>query len=152
MTFTAQADDLFSDDFEEGGHNRWHVDGDGTIKIEPFDDGHALRLTKRGYAMAAVRIDGQFDVRIEVSLAGENLEAGDACVAESSADGGAVWMDVVRVDNTIENKEWRRGEESLMLPGPMSTLVIRIRAEGTSNSDICWADDVRVIVDAAMAP
>ena len=149
----AAAESLFADDFEDMTANRWHVGGDGTVEVSSFAGSQALKLTKHGYALAAVRIDGQFTVEIEVGLAAESLEPGDACVAEASADGGAVWMDVLRLgDNDDDNGVLEVGSAKLTLPGPMSTLVIQLRAEGDSNSDICWADEVRVTVDQTESP
>ncbi|TNE36507.1 MAG: hypothetical protein EP347_10970 [Alphaproteobacteria bacterium] len=145
--------ELFADDFEDMTANRWHVGGDGTVQVDTFGGSEALRLTKRGYAIAAVRIDGEFAVKIEVALGATSLEKGDHCVAEASADGGAVWTDVLRLnDGEDEGDSWQYGEADLMLPGAMSTLAIRLRSEGDSNSDICWADDVRVTILDAMSP
>ncbi|TNE58670.1 MAG: hypothetical protein EP340_04815 [Alphaproteobacteria bacterium] len=149
----AAGGDLFFDDFEDMTANRWHVGGDGTVEVVAFGEGESLQLTKRGYALAAVRIDGQFAVKIEVGMAANSLEKADHCVAEASADGGAEWMDVLRLyDSEDDGETWHYGDAELMLPGPMSTLAIRLRSEGDSNNDYCWADDVRVTVLDAISP
>lgn len=147
----ASAQILFEDDFDDVSDNRWHVGGDGQIELKPYFGDKALRMTKRGYALAAVKVEGRVVVRIEVFLAASNLESGDFCIAEASADGGAIWSDILRIgDGDDEDESWRQGLADVAMPGEMSTLALRLRAESNSNTDVCWADNISVSVDRAV--
>lgn len=139
---SAQADTIYSDDFEDGNVNGWSVSGVvDTASLQAIGS-YAMRL--RGIANASRNIStlGYSNVSIEMNLAATSLESPDDCFAEVSVNGGGVWSIVVEVNNGQDNGTFY--SNTLMPAGAddNANLVVRFRATGATTGDYCYGDNV----------
>jgi hypothetical protein len=98
-TAAAFAEPVFNDDFQDGDAQGWGASGEGDVRLTTYDGNVAMRLSDRAAAFAAVTTEGYDRVRISAAFAADDLEQGEACLFEASADDGASWLEVLRVSD-----------------------------------------------------
>jgi len=144
---SADAQTLFSEDFQDGNADGWRSAGKGDIRLTTYAGNVSLRLTRSANALIALKVEGPEQVRISASFAAMNLEQTDACIAEASTSGGKKWTEVLRVkDGADDGLALYTGSAILDTKskgGP--PLLIRLRAAGNQKDDTCWADNITVI-------
>ncbi|MEM8937432.1 MAG: serine hydrolase domain-containing protein [Pseudomonadota bacterium] len=141
----AQAQTLFTDDFQDGNADGWRSGGDGTTAVTSYAGNYSLRLTKKAFAFIALGIQGPPEVIISVSFAADDLEGDDACVGEASIDGGSSWVEALRVeDGGDDGFTLYSGSVTVETPPEGTPVIIRLRVDGNASNDTCWADNIRV--------
>ena len=139
------AEDIFSDDFQDGDAEGWGGGGDGDVRLTQYEDNISMRLSETAASFLALTTEGYQDVRISAAMAASGLSRGEACVFEVTFDDGATWVDVVRVADGQD-------DAVTLHPGAVSDdrfdnkprIILRARATGNSENDLCWLDNVRV--------
>ncbi|MEO1041615.1 MAG: serine hydrolase [Pseudomonadota bacterium] len=143
-TSSARAQVLFVDDFQDGDLNGWRTGGRGNVQVTSYGTNRSLQLTRASYASIGLQLTDTPRVRISLSFAALDLEGNDACVAETSVDGGETWNEFHRIEDG--------SDDSLTLyPGATETdvsadtpLLLRIRINGNGDNDTCWVDNVQI--------
>jgi hypothetical protein len=142
----AHAQRLFTEDFQDGNADGWQSAGKGDIRLTTYAGNVSMRLTRSASALIGLKIEGPEQVRISASFAAMNLEKKDACIAEASANGGADWTEVLRVeDGADDGLTLYKGSAVLPLQvkgGP--PLLVRLRVAGNQKDDTCWADNITI--------
>jgi len=142
---TAAAQPPFAEDFESGLGERWRGDpGRGDIRITEYAGNHTLRLTREAWAATVVPLGGRNDVRVSAGFAADDLEAGDGCLLETSFDGDT-WREAGRIgDGQDDGVTLHRVGAAIPEADGRDWIAIRLRVDGNTGNDTCWADSVRV--------
>ena len=143
------ADTIFSEDFQDGNANGWTFSGGGTDQVTNYSGNYSLRLTQTRAGLYTLSTRGFSDVRIQMELAAQYLEASDTCRAEYSIDQGGSWSPVLTVaDGSDDGVTLFSGSASDPATDDLNELQIRFRASGSVNwygdIDYCWGDNVTV--------
>lgn len=144
-TAPAAAEEIFSDDFQDGDAEGWGGGGEGDVRLTRYEDNISMRLTDTAASFLAPTTEGYREVRISAAMAASGLSRGEACVFEATFDDGENWVDVVRVEDGQD-------DAVTLHPGAVSDdrfddkprIILRARAAGNSENDQCWLDNVRV--------
>ena len=145
LAFAAQAEPIFSDDFQDGDAQGWGAGGEGDVRVSVYAGNASLRLTERAMAFAAVTTAGYDQVRASAAFAAADLERGEACVFEVTVDDGASWLEVLRVaDGQDDGVTLHRGSLADASLNDAARVILRARVEGSADNDQCWLDDVEV--------
>ena len=88
---------LFSEDFQSGNADKWKALGDGNISLSTYQENTSLRLTKKSMAITGIKNPGSGTVSIGGAFAALDLEKSDACILETTLDGGKSWTEILRV-------------------------------------------------------
>ncbi len=151
LAASAQAQVLFSEDFQDGKADGWHSAGKGTVSLSTYAGNVSLRLTGSASALIGLKIEGPGQLRISASMAAQKLGKKDACIAEASADSGKNWKSIVQVlPGQDDGLTLHKGAEVLAVAktgGP--PLLVRLRAAGKGRKHSCWADNITI---EALAP
>ncbi|MEO1657268.1 MAG: hypothetical protein AAFR65_06060 [Pseudomonadota bacterium] len=140
----AQAQVLFADDFQDGDYKGWRRDGRGDVQVTSYGTNSSLKLTRSASASIGLQLTDTPSVRVSLSFAALDLEGSDACVAETSTDGGETWNEFHRIED---------GQDDSLTLYPGSTEVevasdkpffLRIRASANGDNDTCWVDNVQI--------
>jgi len=139
------AEDIFSDDFQDGEADGWGRGGEGDVRLTQYEDNISIRLSETAASFLALTTEGYQDVRISAAMAASGLSRGEACVFEATFDDGANWVDVVRIEDGQD-------DAVTLHPGAISDdrfdnkarIILRARAAGDADTDQCWLDNVRV--------
>ncbi len=136
---TLLAAPLFTEDFQDGQARGWGLSG-GEVRLTTYGDNVSMRLLGGGQALLSMTLPAAGDVIVRGAMAGQSLEAGDACLIEASGD-GAAWRTIVKVEKGRDDAVtlWR-GAATVASSGK---LIVRVRAVG-DRADSCWADDIQV--------
>jgi len=154
LACAAQAEPIFSDDFQDGDAKGWGAGGDGDVRVTVYAGNAALRLSERAAVFAAITTAGYDQVRASAAFAAVDLEREESCIFEVSADDGASWLEVLRVtDGQDDSVTLHRGSLADASLGDAARVILRARADASADNDQCWLDDVEVtgrwIADAA---
>ncbi|MDP1631683.1 MAG: serine hydrolase [Caulobacter sp.] len=140
----ALAAPIFVDDFQDGQADGWAAAGAGDVRLTTYQGNVSLRFTRQAEAVTTVSTRGFGDVAMAASLAGQSLGRNDACLAETSTDGGASWRTIVRLaDGADDGVTLARGAVSPAGADDNARLLIRFRAAGGLRT-LCWGDAVTV--------
>ncbi|GAM72494.1 periplasmic protein [Vibrio sp. JCM 19236] len=145
-SFAVQADTIFSDDFQSGQFSQWTISGSGaTAYANLYAGNYSLRLRNQKAATQQISTKGYSGVSVTTSIAAANLVRNAQCITEVSTDGGMNWQST----NTVT-----RGQDdgvtmhtSSMSPNNIDDNInvqIRLKSQGSSNSNYCYFDDVLV--------
>lgn len=149
LAMPSGATSLLEEDFEDGKTEGWAIRGEGDVRITVYAGNKSLRLQKRAEALTAFSAGGQQNIAVAARLAALDLEPGEACVLEASADRGKSWFEAGRVRDGQDDGVtlWAVGAR---IPELANTdpVFVRVRAEGNAEDDSCWADAVRASGDA----
>ncbi|MEO1038647.1 MAG: serine hydrolase domain-containing protein [Pseudomonadota bacterium] len=145
LACTAHAEPIFSDDFQDGEAEGWGAGGSGDVRLTTYAGNVALRLSERATVFAAITTQGYRGVSVAAAFAADDLDRGEACVFEVSADDGASWLEVVRVEDGADDAvTLHRGSLTDAVLDDAARIILRGRAEGSAANDLCWLDDVTV--------
>ena len=146
ISISANADVIFSDDFQDGNFNGWTIGGSGSSAIANYYAGnYSLRLRRTKTATQSISTLDYSNVSISTSIAAYSLEGAEQCIAEVSTNGGSSWTAV----NTVNNGQ----DDGVTLytasasPSGLDNngnVSIRLRASGNRNNDYCYFDDISV--------
>ncbi|MEO0465407.1 MAG: serine hydrolase [Pseudomonadota bacterium] len=153
----ASAESIFNDGFQDGDANGWGAGGDGSVSLTTYAGNVSMRLDKQAAAFAAVTTEGYSNVRVSGSFAASDLEGRDTCIFEVSADDGANWTSIVEVrDGQDDQVTLHSNAVTSAAFDNQPRLILRARAAGNSDNDVCWFDNASVtgmwIVDAFNRP
>lgn len=147
-TFTVNAVDVFTEDFQDGSYTGWNISGSGSALITQYAGNYSLRLNRTKTAITNVATTGSNNVSISISMAASSLEGSDQCLGEVSTNGGSSWQTVVQVVNGQDDGvTMYSGTFSDASLDNLNPLMVRLRAAGNRNNDYCWADDIQVTGD-----
>jgi hypothetical protein len=150
----AHAAPIWSDNFEDGDANGWAPSG-GDVRLTQYAGNTSMRLSRRAAAVAAVSTRGFTGVTIAAALAANDLETGEYCLVEASADDGRTWTPIVRVDDDADDGvTLHAGAAHDAHFDNAEHVLIGARVVGNQDDDQCWLDNVRVAGEsiAASAP
>ncbi|MEO1137181.1 MAG: hypothetical protein AAFW68_11355, partial [Pseudomonadota bacterium] len=140
----AQAQTLFSEDFQDGDADGWSAGGDGTVQVTNYQGNYSLQLTKKAVAIIGLQVSGPESVAISVAFAALDLEKNDFCIAEASNDNGASWQELHRVEDGQDDGVTLSVGGGRVETPENSPLFLRLRVAGNGDNDTCWADNIRV--------
>lgn len=145
FTAPALAEDIFSDDFQDGDADGWGRGGDGDVRLTQYQDNISLRLSETAASFIALTTEGYRDVRIAGAMAASGLSRNETCLLEATFDDGETWIDVVRVgDGEDDAVTLHRGAVADARFDDRARIILRARAIGQSPDDQCWLDNVQV--------
>lgn len=144
-TGAAVAEPVFNDDFQDGDAQGWGAGGEGDVRLTTYEGNVAMRLSERAAVFAAVTTEGYGRIRISAAFAADDLERGEACLFEASADDGASWLEVLRVtDGQDDAVTLHTGSLTDASLDDAARVILRARVLGSSDNDLCWLDNVSV--------
>lgn len=142
----AAAETLFSEDFQSGTAENWSAGGDGEVGLSTYAGNVSMRLTKSAYAIASFSLTEAEEVVASASFAADDLEKGEACLAEISVDGGKSWYRIAEVGDGRDDAVTMHADTvTLEVPEGASTGFIGLRINANGANDTCWADNIRVV-------
>ncbi|NQY34656.1 MAG: choice-of-anchor D domain-containing protein [Alteromonadaceae bacterium] len=148
---TAQADTIFTDDFEDGNINGWS----GNTTINYYSSGafsnYSLRVGKSNTGTASISTAGYTNVNTSLQLAAYGLDRNEVCYAEISTNGGSNWTSVLSVANGQDNSTLYSYSGSIAGSDNNANFQIRIRGASNRNSDYCYLDNI-IVTGSAGSP
>jgi hypothetical protein len=149
---SAQADTIFSEDFQSGKSEGWLAMGKGDVRLSTYGTNVSLKLTAGASAVTVVSTAGFSRVRLSVSFAALSLSDDDACIADVSADAGRNWTVISRVGHGQDDGiAMHMGSAEAAVMDNQPKLVIRLRAAATNPHATCWADNILLSGDKGPA-
>ncbi|MEM6746955.1 MAG: hypothetical protein AAF608_06000 [Pseudomonadota bacterium] len=140
----AQAQVLFVDDFQDGDFKGWRTGGRGDVQVTSYGTNSSLQLTRSASASIGLQLTDTPRVRTSLSFAALDLEGSDACIAETSVDGGETWNEFHRIeDGSDDSLTLYPGSTEVDISSD-SPFFLRIRISGNGDNDTCWVDNVQV--------
>jgi hypothetical protein len=144
MPALALAAPIFSEDFEDGDAAGWAPSG-GDVRLTQYAGNTSMRLSGRAAVVTATSTRGYSGVAVSAALAANDLETGEYCLVEASADGGHTWMQVLRVDDGADDGvTLHTGALRHRSLDNAERVLIGARVVGNQDNDQCWLDNVRV--------
>ncbi|WP_428410126.1 hypothetical protein [Hyphococcus sp.] len=142
----AHAQLLLEEDFEDGNADGWSGDpGRGTLQLTAYGGNVSMRLARDASAVRAVDLAGAARVELSASFAAMDLEGGDACLLEFSAD-GASWTEIGRIaDGRDDGVTLQRVSGGVELPADSVKGYIGVRIKANAANDVCWVDNIRAV-------
>ena len=148
----AQADTIYSEDFQSGKSEGWLAMGKGDVRLSTYGTNISLKLTAGAAAVKQVSTVGFSRVRLSVSFAAQALSGDDSCVADVSADAGRSWTVISRVMHGEDDAvTMHRGISDAAVLDNQPKLVIRLRAAAANPDATCWADNILLSGDKGPA-
>ena len=141
----AQAQTLFSDDFQDGDTGNWKGNaGKGDIRLTRYKKNISMRLQHDAYAIIILPTKNYKDIFLSVDFAAENLKSKDYCILETSI-GGDKWTEIGRVS---DGQDDAISLHNIFGKAPKAVglefLAVRLRISAGKDNASCWADNVRV--------
>ncbi len=144
-SLAAEGDVLFFENFEDGNAKGWEFDGRGTKRVTVYSGNHSLNISRNRTAQVAVNVEGYDSLRITMQLAAMNLEQGETCRAEVSANEGERWQGLLTVDRRkADGVTLHSNTGNINRSLGATPLLLRFRADGGRHIN-CWGDNVEVI-------
>ncbi|NMP16953.1 choice-of-anchor D domain-containing protein [Thalassotalea sp. Y01] len=138
MSASAQAQTIFSDDFNDGNLTGWTVSGLGKAK----NVNNQAQLSRTTAMTQTVSASGFSNVQISIDHASQGLESGDSCISELSLDAGNSF--------TTVGTTTKASQTIVASPSGIdnnSDLVVRVRANNNSTKDYCLFDNIVISGD-----
>ena len=134
---------LFSEDFQSGNADKWKALGDGNISLSTYQENTSLRLTKKSMAITGIKNPGSGTVSIGGAFAALDLEKEDACILETTLNGGKSWTEILRVmDGGDDGLTLHTNSITKKIDSSENGIFLRARVHGNADNDTCWLDNV----------
>ena len=148
----AATETLFSEDFQDGDADGWQAGGDGDMGLTSYQGNLALRMTKQALAATGVAVPGPGRISVGASFAADDLEGSDACLLETTFDGGKTWIEVLRVsDGQDDSVTLYTNAMTREIDASVVSVFVRARVDGNAANDSCWLDNVFIAWAASAA-
>ena len=142
---STSAEDIFQETFQDGDADGWGSAGEGDVRLTTYADNISMRLSNAVMVFAAVTTEGYDQVSVSAAFAADDLERGEACVFDVSANEGADWIEVLRVgDGRDDALTLHRGSLTDARLDNQARIILRARIAGNSDDDLCWLDNVAI--------
>lgn len=145
----AWAQTLLDETFQSGELGSWRGDpGRGDIQLTEYAGNYSIRLRRDAWAGQTVpgTVEAGETLVVSADFAANGLETSDACLLEFSA-GGRPWMEIGRIGDGRDDGVTLTGVSG-EISGPLTQIAVRVRSDGNSIKDTCWADNVRAVKQA----
>lgn len=149
LTFAAavaNADTLFSSDFQDSTADGWRAVGPGDVRLSTYAENVSLRLAPGAQAVRQVSTSGYVGVALSVTLAAQSLGPHGACVADVSPDRGHHWTELYRIGPGLDDGvTLHAGGARAAVMNNQPKLVLRLRNLSSARDALCWADNILLV-------